>query len=140
MTVVVDRSILRRVRSEYGKSIRRGYEKHIVKATWGEIKQYEPRTDGISNCLTGVSKDNLLLEHSSDGTEQIRFLTEREALRLMGQKDDAIDRVFDVELSKAVRYRFASNSIVVDVLEAIFKGIYVDKTFRTKSRTLEDFL
>lgn len=71
---------------------------------------------------------------------RIRYITEREALRLMGQRDDAIDRIFEVEPAKTVRYRLAGNSIVVDVLEAIFKGIYVDKNFKPKRKTLEDFL
>lgn len=60
---------------------------------------------------------------------RIRYLTERECLRLMGQPDDAIDRLFEVEKSKTERYKMAGNSIVVDVLEAIFKGIYIDGTF-----------
>jgi len=71
---------------------------------------------------------------------RIRYITEREALRLMGQKDDAIDKIFEVEPAKTVRYRLAGNSIVVEVLEAIFKGIYVDKTFKNRPKTLEDFL
>lgn len=71
---------------------------------------------------------------------RIRYITEREALRLMGQRDDAIDRIFEVEPAKTVRYRLAGNSIVVDVLEAIFRGIYVDKNFKPKRKTLEDFL
>ena len=69
----------------------------------------------------------------------IRSFTEREALRLMGQSDDAIDRLFEVESSRSARYRLAGNSIVVDVLEAVFKGIYVDSTFKPRSRPLEDF-
>lgn len=74
---------------------------------------------------------------------RIRYLTERECLRLMGQPDDAIDRLFEVIPAKTVRYKLAGNSIVVDCLEAIFKGIYIDKSFKKpdpKQITLGDFL
>lgn len=60
---------------------------------------------------------------------RIRYLTPRECLRLMGQTDDAIDRIMEAEPSKTAQYKFAGNSIVVDVLVAIFKGIFVDGTF-----------
>ena len=65
----------------------------------------------------------------SDDKLRIRYLTPRECLRLMGQTDDAIDKIMEAEPSKTTQYRMAGNSIVVDVLEAIFKGIYIDETF-----------
>jgi DNA (cytosine-5)-methyltransferase 1 len=71
---------------------------------------------------------------------RIRYLTPRECLRLMGQTDDAIDKLMEVEKSKTAQYRMAGNSIVVDVLMAIFKGIYIDDTFdrlRPKQTSLE---
>lgn len=72
----------------------------------------------------------------------IRYITPREALRLMGQRDRDIDIIFDTEKSKTKLYRYAGNSIVVDVLEDIFRGIYIDKTFGPKEKrpSLEDFL
>ena len=72
----------------------------------------------------------------------IRYLTPREALRLMGQTDDAIDIIFDVEKSKTRKYKYAGNSIVVDVLIDLFKGVYIDKSFGPKEKrpSLEDFL
>lgn len=72
----------------------------------------------------------------------IRYLTPKECLRLMGQEDRDIDKLMDAEKSRTVQYRLAGNSIVVDVLVAIFKGIYVDNDFgapRPKQRSLEDF-
>ena len=75
----------------------------------------------------------------TDGALGIRYLTPRECFRLMGQTDDAIDRIVEAEPSKTVQYRLAGNSIVVDVLEAIFKGIYLDGTFerpRSKQTSL----
>lgn len=79
----------------------------------------------------------------SDEELRIRYLTPRECFRLMGQPDDAIDRIIEAEPAKTHQYRLAGNSIVVDCLAAIFKGIYIDETFekpRPKQNSLEDFL
>ena len=46
------KAILRQERTDFGKKIRSSYER----------KEYKPRTDGISNTLTGVTKDNMLIE------------------------------------------------------------------------------
>lgn len=65
---------------------------------------------------------------------RIRYLTPRECLRLMGQRDDAIDRLMDVEKSKTQLYKMAGDSIVVDVLEDIFRAVYIDDTFKAALR------
>ncbi len=57
-----DSAVLRPVRTEYGKAIRKDYEAGNVKEKWANIRQLEPRPDDISNTLTTVLKDNLLLE------------------------------------------------------------------------------
>ena len=61
---------------------------------------------------------------------RIRYLTPRECLRLMGFDDPSIDTLIEAVPSKTNQYKLAGNSIVVDCLEAIFKAIYIDKTFR----------
>ena len=73
---------------------------------------------------------------------RIRYLTPRECYRLMGQSEDAIDRILATEPTKTRQYKMAGNSIVVDVLVDIFRAIYIDKTFgkREKRPSLEDFL
>ena len=63
------------------------------------------------------------------GRLRIRYLTPRECWRLMGFPDWAFDRARDVPTAKTQLYRQAGNSIVVDVLMAIFRGIYIDRTF-----------
>lgn len=55
------RVILRKVRNEYGKRIRKAYESHEIYEKRGNMTQYEPREDGCSNCITTLTKDNLLL-------------------------------------------------------------------------------
>lgn len=71
---------------------------------------------------------------------RIRYLTPRECLRLQAFPDDAIDRLEKV-LSKSALYKVAGNSIAVCCLKAIFKGIYIDGTFRKgKQMSLSDYL
>lgn len=48
-------------RTEYGKEIRKEYERGLIKEQRKNIQQLEPKTDGKTNCLTSVSKDNLIM-------------------------------------------------------------------------------
>ena len=57
--------ILRPERTEYGKSIRKEYENGNAEEKWGNMRTLQPRPDGISNTLTTVLKDNLLLEEQN---------------------------------------------------------------------------
>jgi len=58
-------------------------------------------------------------------TEQfrIRKLTPRECWRLMGVRDEQFDKLHDISNSQL--YKMAGNSIVVDVLMAIFKNLFM---------------
>lgn len=58
----VDRMILKLQRNEYGKRIRKAYERHEIEERRCNIRETVPRMDGISNTLTTVQKDNYLLE------------------------------------------------------------------------------
>lgn len=53
--------VLRLVRNEYGKQVRKKYESGELVEPWSEMKQYEPRTDGISNTISCVLKDNIVM-------------------------------------------------------------------------------
>ena len=55
---------------------------------------------------------------------RIRKLTPRECLRLMGWKDEQIDKIQAAKTSGTQQYRQAGNGIVVQVLEAIFKALF----------------
>ena len=59
----------------------------------------------------------------------IRYITPREVFRLMGQDDETIDLIQQCNVSKTSQYKLAGNSIVVDVLEEIFKEIYINENF-----------
>lgn len=79
-------------------------------------QRLEPNLKGVSNTLTSVQKDNLVLEPQY----RIRKLTPKECWRLMGFTDDDFHKAEAVN-SNAQLYKQAGNSIVKDVLMAISK-------------------
>ena len=83
-------------------------------------QRLEFNTKGTSNTITTVQKDNYVVET----TYRIRKLTPRECFRLMGMRDDDIDKIQEAGISNTQQYKLAGNSIVVDVLEAIFKNLF----------------
>ena len=84
-------------------------------------QRLEFNTKGTSNTITTVQKDNYLVEQ----TYRIRKLTPRECLRLMGMNDYDIDKIQQAGISNTQQYKMAGNSIVVNVLEAIFKELFL---------------
>lgn len=58
---VLEPSVLTPKRTEYGKAIRKNYESGKIKESRHNMTELRPREDGISNTLTTVQKDNLLL-------------------------------------------------------------------------------
>lgn len=92
---------------------------------WHETEheqRMELRTDGNTNSLTSVAKDNMVVNNL-----RIRKLTERECFRLMGVDDRDIDTIQSARISKTQQYKMAGNSIVVDVLAAIFDKMFINK-------------
>ena len=47
------KAILRQERTDFGKKIRSSYERKEIALKRMDMKEYKPRTDGISNTLTG---------------------------------------------------------------------------------------
>ena len=155
---VIEPNVLRQERSEYGKQIRKAYDSGEVSGKWAAMKQWVPRTDGITNTLSTVQKDNYLVEPkievvgnyspsghdasrivSADGLAptvkenhgtvtatihnlRIRKLTPKECFRLMGF-DDADFKKAEAVVSNTQLYKQAGNSIVVPVVEHIFKAL-----------------
>lgn len=130
-------SVLSPKRTEYGKSIRKNYENGSIKEKRKNIQQLEPRTDGITNTLTSVQKDNLLIEDS-----RIRRLTEIECERLQGfpdnwtkygvydkqiwinKKENTYKIVEGVqEIPKTQRYKMLGNAVTAKKVENISKRI-----------------
>lgn len=114
-------------RTEYGKQIRKQYENHEITEQRKNIQQLEPRTDGVSNTLTGVQKDNYVCEPSY----RIRKLTERECFRLMDVPEEYIDRIQAAGISRSQQYKMAGNSIVVSCMYHIWRKLWIDTQIKT---------
>lgn len=205
-------------RNDEGKRLRKDYETGKVKMQRKYMQQLEPRTDGCSNTLTSIQKDNLIIEPDKvvaalrgretvvlgwtrdskgnvldrhpveisntitsakrDNTQnyvvepttiqlghgynqggefkdvtptitgsawhfnnvlklgyRIRKYTERECFRLMGVADIDSDKITQV-VSKTQCYKLAGNSIVVDVLVAIFNQLFSENKTTDKQLKL----
>lgn len=55
-------NVLTPKRTEYGKKVRKAYESGEVQESRHNMTEMHPREDGISNTITTVQKDNLLVE------------------------------------------------------------------------------
>lgn len=162
--LVMESQVLTPKRTEYGKQIRKAYESKQIQESRHNMTELEPRQDNISNTMTTVQKDNLLLENniqkvgqiSSDGSQcgtvisdngisanlvagthgyanshiatkyRIRKLTPRECGRLMGVSDEDISKMEAVN-SNTQLYKQFGNSIVVDVMCAMFRNLNIEQ-------------
>ena len=85
-----------------------------------------------SNGITPTVMENHGTVTATVQNYRIRKLTPRECWRLMGVKDEQFDRLHGISNSQL--YKLAGNSIVVDVLEAIFKYLLMPETTETKGQ------
>ena len=103
--VEIKSEILTSKRTEYGKSIRKEYEAGTINLQRKEIQKLEPRTDGKTNTLTSVQKDNLL--------RQVVQLNP--SLESGGVQPYQQNRVYDVEgISPALDLDSARKSVYVN--------------------------
>lgn len=81
--------------------------------------------NGIIGCLSATDyKQPKQILDALEGRIVIRKLTPRECFRLMGLNDEDIDKIQKVNISNTQQYKLAGNSIVVNVLEEIFKNLF----------------
>lgn len=59
-TLVSEPQVLTPKRTEFGKAVRKLYESHEIEMSRHDMTTMESRTDGVSNTLTSVQKDNYL--------------------------------------------------------------------------------
>ena len=81
-------------------------------------------TDKVAPALTtmqGGLREPKILEYDY----RIRKLTPRECFRLMGMRDDDIDKIQAAGISNTQQYKMAGNSICIPVLEYIFKHLFI---------------
>ena len=103
-------------------------------------------TDGLAPALTtatGGGRQPMIIVNSKDMAKKIRIrkLTERECFRLMGVGESDIDKLLTAGISRSQLYKMAGNSIVVDVLAAIFDKMLVSKGPETgEQMSLYDFI
>ena len=74
-----EEAVLTPRRTEYGKQIRKEYEAGTITEQCKNIQQLEPRTDGKTNTLTSVQKDNLVmsLNESNSQSQRIQMNAEK---------------------------------------------------------------
>ena len=84
-------------------------------------QRLEINKNGTSNTITTFQKDNYAVELPE---YRIRKLTPKECWRLMGCSDEDFIKAEQVN-SNSQLYKQAGNAIVVDVLEAIFKQMFL---------------
>lgn len=87
----------------------------------GDIAPTQTTNCGVDTASASVLKAEM---HQVDDYLRIRKLTPTECWRLMGWKDEQIDKIKASGISNTQMYKQAGNGIVVNVLEAIFKCLF----------------
>ncbi|UWP49701.1 DNA cytosine methyltransferase [Hoylesella buccalis ATCC 35310] len=145
--------IMRSERTEFGKSVRKEYERHELGIKRQDMRIWRPRKDGVSNCITTLTKDNIMIEQKRNKgkliTEEvavklklpkeyvgkrfrIRKLTPRECFRLMDVDEEKTDKLLNAKNEKGLQlisnsqlYKLAGNSIVVSCMEYMFRNLFI---------------
>lgn len=103
------------------KGYKEAYEGDYVNIQYPNSNTRRGRVgNGVANTLL-TTKENGVVD---DEPLRIRRLTEKECFRLMGFDDKDCDVLKENNISMTQLYKQAGNSIVVDVLEALFRSIY----------------
>ena len=82
------------------------------------------RKNNICPTLTTKGKASLSGTPIIYNNGHLRFLSTREYFKLMGLDDDDINKIQLAGISTIQQYKLAGNSIIVDVLEAIFRNLF----------------
>ena len=90
----------------------------------GDIAPTQTTNCGVDTASASVLKAEL---HETDEYLRIRKLTPTECWRLMGWKDDQINKIKASKISNTQMYKQAGNGIVINVLEAIFKQLFLSE-------------
>ena len=129
--------ILRNVRTEYGKEIRKDYESGKLDISRHEFLANEIREDGIANTLDTSCNQGIFVQISEELTVYavwyekyqcyiaIRKLTPKECFRLQGWSDDYFEKAQFVN-SDSQLYKQAGNGVTVTVIEAIARKMKVE--------------
>lgn len=114
---------------EVKPSVAKNFEREKEEILKSDKEIYQAQCDsGWQDNKIGLKVSPTIRANNSDTFAldkqyRIRKLTPRECFRLMGFKDEQFDKIKDV--SNAQLYKQAGNSIVVNVLEAIFRQLFL---------------
>lgn len=137
MPKIAEPNVLRAERTEQCKKLRKQNGDKGMKFNDGN-KQYSPRTDGISNTLSTITKDNMLavpelrmedgcLVDKEGRRYRIRKLSPTECFRLMDVNDNDIEKMKQAGIAKTNLYKLAGNSIVVSCMYHLFRKLFIEK-------------
>lgn len=101
-----------------------GSYKYMVEETKVHQQDLVQSEEGVSRTLVAGSHGNADTYTKTVVDYQIRKLTPKECFRLMGVRDEDYDKL---TVSNSQRYKQAGNSIVVDVLMAIFENMFINE-------------
>lgn len=146
MPKIIEPNVLRAERTEQCKQLRKMNGDKGMKFNQGN-KEYNPRTDGVSNTLSTSVKDNMLavpelrMENGcmvdKEGHKyRIRKLTPTECFRLMDVEDEDIEKMKQAGIAKTNLYKLAGNSIVVSCMYHIFRKLFIEKECENEQLSL----
>lgn len=144
--ILIEPNVLRQERTEQCKQLRKTNGDKGMKFNQGN-KEYNPRTDGVSNTLSTSVKDNMLAVpelRMEDGCMvdkegrryRIRKLTPTECFRLMDVSDEDIEKIKQTGIAKTNLYKLAGNSIVVSCMFHIFRKLFIEKECESNQLSL----
>lgn len=102
---VAEPQVLTPKRTEYGKALRKDYDAGKIKESRHNMTELEPRTDGISNTITTVQKDNLLVEPQELSDNEIKRLNDvcvETDYQVMGISVNPMSRKLEFKGSKSI--------------------------------------
>ena len=100
-----------------------------------------------SNYWQGSTLDNFLMKHrrqlvsdklDANGKFRVRRLTPRETWRLMGVSDEDFEKAAQVNKNTSL-YKQAGNSIVVPVLEGVFRSLFFNSEVQNENDIQENY-
>ena len=129
------RYIYRKVMKEKGVQYTREQALRLFTLTTTERDNTHPSNEFINALLDLCIEWNITPKMGIDFTEtlyqdltpirvRIRKLTERSCFRLMGVREDDIDKILNSGISRSAAYKLAGNSIVTNCLMGIFTQLF----------------
>ena len=100
------------------------FNKKVAYTLTTEQNKRAGTTNYIADGYSGELKVSEYLKQEYDRQIRLRKLTEKESFRLMGFDDKDCDICKDNGISMTQLYKQAGNSIVVNVLQEVFKSLY----------------